>query len=160
MEESKLKENKKSNVGLIVFLIILVLGLVGYICYDKFIAVNNNLRCAKETCNCSNKKSSSTESVSVRVYRFFGYEEGSSPDMYTTLKLYSDGNYEFYINQCEGAGKYTGKYTETDSKISLSGDYENDLKKIDNGNSLDYDGEDSCNGPTGGSFSLESYMLN
>ena len=30
-------EQKKSNIGLIVFLIILVLGLAGYICYDKFL---------------------------------------------------------------------------------------------------------------------------
>jgi hypothetical protein len=29
---------KKGNVGLIVFLVILVLGLAGYICYDKFFA--------------------------------------------------------------------------------------------------------------------------
>ena len=31
-----MEENKKNNTGLIVFLVILVLGLAGYICYDKF----------------------------------------------------------------------------------------------------------------------------
>ena len=41
-------QKKKGNVGLIVFLVILVLGLVGYICYDKFIATNNNLKCKKD----------------------------------------------------------------------------------------------------------------
>ncbi len=52
-------QKKKGNVGLIVFLVILVLGLAGYICYDKFIATNNvpsnNSKCKEDTCNCSNK---------------------------------------------------------------------------------------------------------
>lgn len=35
MEEEKIEEKKKSNAGLIIFLVVLVLGLAGYICYDK-----------------------------------------------------------------------------------------------------------------------------
>ena len=30
------EEKKKNNVGLIIFLILIILGLAGYICYDKF----------------------------------------------------------------------------------------------------------------------------
>ena len=43
-----MEEKKKSNKGLIVLVVVLViilLGLIGYICYDKFMAVedvNNN----------------------------------------------------------------------------------------------------------------------
>ena len=37
-------QKKKGNVGLIVFLVILVLGLAGYICYDKFFSKEDSAK--------------------------------------------------------------------------------------------------------------------
>lgn len=50
MEENKLKEKKKSNVGLIILLVLIVLGLAGYICYDKLYKKEsiNNCKTVKE----------------------------------------------------------------------------------------------------------------
>ena len=162
-------QKKKSNTGLIVFLIILVLGLAGYICYDKIL--NKTSVEIKKDCNCDNKNERSecvceecnetVKTSETRTYRFFGYESDKDPDMYTTLKLYSNGNYDFYINKCSSIERKSGKYEETSNTISLTGDFEYTFKKIDNGNSLEYDFEQiiSCV-ESGGNFSLESYMLN
>ena len=101
-----------------------------------------------------------TTQVTVRTYRFFGYTENSGgPDMYTTLKLYSNKKYELFVNKCSGVQKYTGTYTETDKSVVLAGEIQMTLAK-ENGDNLkfDYDKVLAC-GNSGGSFGLENTVL-
>ena len=165
-------EKEKNNSGLIALVIVLfllVLGLGGYIVYDKVLSnketpTNNTDNEINENTNTSDTNIVENTDVSVRTYRFFGYTTNGSPDMYTTLKLYSDGTYTLYLNNCEGVTKYSGNFTETDTDISLLGEItkliNNDtFKKKSNGNTLEFDfSKIACN-DSGGSFSLESYML-
>ena len=39
--------------------------------------------------------------------------------MYITLKLYSNGNYDYYVNVCLGVTKYSGTYNAIPSFIFL-----------------------------------------
>ena len=101
-----------------------------------------------------------TETTKTRSYRFFGYLEGSSPDQYTTLKLYPDKKYVLYLNMCEGVQKITGTYTENKSNLVLSGGKKATFTKKNNGTSLGYKESDfgGC-ANSGGGFSLESSTL-
>ena len=98
----------------------------------------------------------------VRTYRFFGTVDGSSPDMYTTLKLYSNEKYDFYLNRCSEIVKYSGNYSETNENIILIAnseyDYDICLIKKDNGNYLEF-GTDILVFDSGGKFCLESFAL-
>ncbi len=112
------------------------------------------------TSNDTQTSNVTTNNVSVRTYRFFGYTGDNGPDMYTTLKLYFDGKYDLYVNQCSAIGKYSGTYNETNSNISLTGSKNITFTKEDNGNSLKFNQSDlsSCSS-NGGTFGLESHML-
>ena len=59
MEENNSINNeqpkKKSNTGLIVFFIIIILGLAGYICYDKFLAPQKSIKCSAKSTNSGTK---------------------------------------------------------------------------------------------------------
>lgn len=182
-------ENKnKSSIIVIVILGIVILGLIGYICYDKGLfgkneSANNTEEVEEKVTDKENNNDTEKENdlndkktdqnvidnniqeINIRTYRYFGYLEGHSPDMYTTLKLYSNGNYDYYVNVCSGVTKYSGTYNETNTKISLLGNITTVLSgdisfnKVDNGNSLELNFDNpSCN-ETGGSFSLESHVL-
>ena len=155
-----MEEKKKSNAGLIIFLIIIILGLAGYICYDKFfnkkeISKTEEKEVSKK-CDCSSKSGGQK-----RTYRFFGYDDDKDPDMYTSLVLNSDGEYELYVNQCSFIEKTVGIYKETEDSIVLLGDKEITFPKLNNGNTLDFSktGILKCN-ESSGTFSLDSYMLN
>ena len=143
--------NNDNKLGLyitIAILIILVLSLGSFIVYDKYLSKED---ANDEKCD---------EQVTTKTYRFFGYNTESTPDMYTTLKLYSDGNYAFYINNCEGVTKYSGTYTEDDKSITLTGEKNLKLDKKDAGSSLniDYQTIGACH-DSGGFFSLEEYII-
>ncbi len=112
-------KNKKILLFLLIIFIVSTLSLVIYITYDKILKADSN----KDTSNTLNTKKDSETISEPRTYRFFGYTVDSFEDMYTTLKLYSDGKYTFYTNECEYIGKNSGNYSETDSKIQLSGFY-------------------------------------
>ena len=178
MESSK---NNSSLYVLVGILLVLVLILGGYIVYDKVlsskkIVTDNNVNNITERDNSSETQSNQTnekgdsdkqldnnstaQELSVRTYRFFGYNADSSPDMYTTLKLYSNNKYDFYINNCEGLDKYSGNYTENDTDIILTGSKEITLNKKNDGNTLDFNYSEigACHN-SGGSFSLESSIL-
>ena len=125
-------------------------------CTDCYTTINTN---AGENNN------SMTNQVSLRTYRFFGYSVSDGPDMYTTMKLYSNGEYELYINKCSFIDKLSGNYSETDDNITLIGDNDIVITKKDNGNSLDLvTGLNNANlhicNVTSGNFMLEDYMLN
>lgn len=157
---------KKGQFAILIAVIILGLGgIFGYVKYrldnDKKPEENQQQNDTKQNDKTSEreeeKNSNDKNELSVRTYRFFGYE--SSPDMYTTLKLYSNGKYDFYINECEGVGKYSGTYTESDTAITLTGSKNKVITKKYDGNVLEFDGfADSC-GYSGESFALESCIL-
>lgn len=146
---------EKKNTGLIVLVVILfllVLGFGGFIVYDKL----------SSKCPITEDKEKNNQ-ISTRTYRFFGYTVDTSPDMYTTLKLFSNNKYEFYINECEYIQKYTGQYDETKNEIVLKGNIKGSkelkFQKNTNNSSLNFDTSITCGG-TEGSFDLESSVLN
>ena len=120
----------------------MVIALGGYITYDKLLSnkntmADNNANILTENNNSSDASSEqidgkntnnklancpTMQDTSVITYRFFGYLTNSSPDTYTTLKLYSNNKYDLFVNNCEGITKYSGNYTETNTNISLTGD--------------------------------------
>lgn len=116
-------------------------------------------------CDCPDCSTVNSNQSFVRTYRFFGYSMTDGPDMYTTLKLHSNGKYDLFLNMCSGVDKISGDYVENDVNITLNGEKNIVLSKIDNGNSLDLlNGLKNvdmfvCN-YSSGSFSLEDYMLN
>ena len=159
-----MEEKKKNNTWLILLLVLIILGLTGYVVYDK--ALSKEKVPTKEiNVEVTPKEDNTTNTLTqVRTYRFFGNSEGKTPDMYTTLKLYSDGKYDFFVNNCEGVTKFSGDYIETNDSISLSGEITkltngDNFKKKDNGNSLDFDFSKIACSDSGGIFALESYML-
>ena len=66
---------KKGGSGIIILLILLILGLAGYICYDKFIAKSNDSKCSKDECNCANKANNGAESPSNNLNTKYTYED-------------------------------------------------------------------------------------
>ena len=159
-------ENKKNNSGVIALLIVIIVILLA-LCVlfaTGTISFNSN-RVNNEDANQNVVDNNSAENITTRTYRFFGYNYNAGPDMYTTLKLYSNGKYDYYINECSAIGKFSGSYTETEDKISLFGKittiFSGDIsfKKINNGNTLEFNFNNPSCSETGGSFSLESYML-
>ena len=104
--------------------------------------------------------------INVRTYRYFGYTVDTEPDMYTTLKLYSNGEYEYYINDCSNLMKYNGTYTETDTKIFLYGKITETLSeevsfnKEENGNILKRNFDDFSCINTVEDLTLDTYVLN
>ena len=116
----------------------------------------------KETATTSSKNELdyNTNQIFVRTYRFFGYEANKGPDMYTTLKLFSNNKYEFFVNDCEKVEKYSGIYAETDNSITLCGEANYTFNKKKDGNVLDFAtaNVDVCS-ESGGTFALESYYL-
>lgn len=99
-----------------------------------------------------------TTEVSVRTYRYFGHLEGKSADSYTTLKLYSNGKYDLYVNVCSGVQKYSGNYKETDTSISITGGKNITFTKNDDSLEFDFSKLDACNDP-GVGLTLESAAL-
>lgn len=173
--ENDEKEMTKSKTNWIVTIIACIItGVVVFLVMyfvvgtGKTTESKTNSNSSSATNSASNSNSVSNEStnnnnvqeLSVKTYRFFGYTGEDNADMYTTLKLYSDGTYEFYINNCHGVNKEIGKYTETNNKISLTGDKNMEFNKIENGNTLEFNFEElgACNN-SGGRFSLESSVL-
>lgn len=159
---------KKSIIVLLVLFIISTLALGGFIIYDKVLKTESDNSVNKTTDNEKkqekdekDEKKDEEKNSEPRTYRFFGYTTESSPDMYTTLKLYSNGLYIFYTNECSSISKNIGNYSETNSSIQLSGDLDITLNKKDNGNYLEFDAEEigACVG-SNSSFTLESYILN
>ncbi len=113
------------------------------------------------TSNTTQSTNNNCNAVSVRTYRFFGYTVGNDPDMYTTLKLYSNGKYDLYVNACSHIEKTSGNYKETDASIALMGAKKITFTKKGQGTYLEFDFAklDACNN-SGGTFSLESSKLN
>ena len=126
---------KKSNTGLIVFLVILVLGLAGYICYDKFIATNNvpsnDLKCKKDTCDCSNTVNNDTvinnndtdaeytyEDV-AGYYTFTKLIEGRDEDYNAELYLFEDGTVRFQQGP-DASNGYVGNYVIDGDTIKIT----------------------------------------
>lgn len=99
-----------------------------------------------------------TTEVSVRTYRYFGHLEGKSEDSYTTLKLYSNGKYDLYVNVCSGVQKYSGNYKETDTSISITGGKNITFTKNDDSLEFDFSKLAACNDP-GVGLTLESAAL-
>ncbi len=116
---------------------------------------NNNVN----TENNQNKDNNEVQMVSVRTYRFFGYTEDFGPDMYTTLKFYSNSKYELFVNNCHGVTRFAGTYKETDKDFTLTGEKNiNFIKANDGSLKFDVTKLGTCNDPTG-RFSLESKIL-
>ena len=84
------EENKKSNMGIIVFLVILVLGLAGYICYDKFL-----------------KKEPTT------------IEEKQSNDLYEIKSLKSYELYEAFYDDEKGYLTDDDKITKDNANVNI-----------------------------------------
>ena len=176
--------NSESYKGLVAFLVIIIVGLVGFIGYDKLIKkdkeegkkdsntnvvesnsnTTSNIESNSNTNTTSNvesnvtSNSNTTEQLTVRSYRFFGNLEGKDADMYTTLKLYSNNKYVLYANVCSGVKKYSGTYTATKDKITFTGDLKTSFAKDGDSLKFDYSKVNVCNN-TGGNFSLESAAL-
>ncbi len=158
-------KNYKNNPLLVIVTIVLAtttIGLVINFFYGAFNEKRTSFSSYIESCETSTeaddakKDVSVTENTTTRTYRFFGMNTESAPDMYTALKLNSDGKYIFYINNCEGVTKYIGEYTETNNVVRLTGEMTLDLEKTENGTILKFDLEKAgvCH-DSGGSFSLE-----
>ena len=134
-----MEEKKKSNVGLIVFLVILVLGLAGYICYDKFLSTNNNLKCKENKCNCSNTANNDTEITNNDTNAKYTYEDiagiyeckvvptkeeapDGDVDNFTyngELDLLSDGTI-YFTDGIMSASGYIGNYVIDGNQIKVT----------------------------------------
>ena len=160
-------EKEKSNKGLIIILIVIIallLCVIGYLLFGKGEDTKTNAPVTtpevEDNTTTTTKTEEEEKQITVRTYRFFGFDEESGPDMYTTLKLFSNKKYEFYVNNCSEILKYSGDYTETTDFITLKGDVNYKFDKRDNGNTLDFKGAnvEICQ-DSGGGFLLESYAL-
>ena len=121
MEENKLKEKKKSNIWLIVFLIILVLGLAGYICYDKFYKKEPVNNCKKEPVNNCKTVNEDTKELTD--------EETWEKELNDTL--YDSSKYiELYNAKCSGNDIFCFTYQYLDSLIQSFDENVEDNKNI------------------------------
>lgn len=159
----------KSLIGILIVIIALLICIIVYLLVGRENISNpigdnstTTITTTKETATISSKNDLdyNTNQIFVRTYRFFGYEANKGPDMYTTLKLYSNNKYEFFVNDCERVAKYSGNFIETDNLITLSGEANYTFNKKKDGNVLDFAtaNVDVCS-ESGGTFALESYYL-
>lgn len=159
----------KRLIGVLVAIIALLICIIVYLLLVK--EKNSNTTYNNSTTTITTTKATITTTtkneldnninqISIRTYRFFGYDVNKGPDMYTTLKLYSNNKYEFFINDCERVEKYSGNFIETDNLITLSGEANYTFNKKKDGNVLDFAtaNVDVCS-ESGGTFALESYYL-
>lgn len=162
MEQEK---RVKRLIGVLVVIIALLICIIVYLLLGKEKNINttyNNSTTTKAmiTTTTKNELDNNINQISIRTYKFFGYDVNKGPDMYTTLKLYSNNKYEFFINDCERVEKYSGNFIETDNLITLSGEANYTFNKKKDGNVLDFAtaNVDVCS-ESGGTFALESYYL-
>lgn len=155
------KQTTNSNLYIIITILCVAVSILGCYIFFNQSPNENEISTNNTTDNTTKTENTGNQDQSVRTYRFFGYTTNNGPDMYTTLKLYSNGKYDFYVNNCEGVNKLSGTYTETETSLTLNGEKNIIFPKKSNGNELDYEASNagSC-GNISGSFMLESYMLN
>ena len=120
MENENVIVKQKSNKGVIIVLIILVLGLCSYIAYDKFVA--NNTKTTNTTTETTTKDETKITKdlyindmvtyVNDGTYAFYGYIDngyllykyGKSNDQYSPYTISDDNSY--YIPDNNNLNKY------------------------------------------------------
>ena len=82
-----MEEKKKSNVGLIICLVIIILGLVGYICYDKFFD-------KKEPAKTDEKEKANTAEENYEAYYQILNERMPRTMCYEFSELYQESGFK------------------------------------------------------------------
>ncbi len=139
---------KKGNAGLIVFLVILVLGLAGYICYDKFLAPQKSVKCSAKSTDAGNKDLKEEKYQEVKYtyedlagyYTFTKLITERDEDYDAELYLFKDGTIRFQQGP-DASNGYIGNYIIEDDEIKVTkwlntGSY-SDLRIIDKADSTE-----------------------
>ena len=122
-----MEEKKNNNIGLIIFLILIILGLAGYICYDKFIA-NNETKCLINNNGQVPNKAQKDEPVFTYdiISGIFEYKVDYKPEgtddlfsYFANLYLLEDGTIRFNQGD-QAANGYVGNYIIDNDELKIT----------------------------------------
>ena len=115
------QENTKNNTWLIIILILLVLGLTGYIVYDKVLSKEE---VPTEEINVEvTEKGENKKNIFKDIIGKYYYSDGIYPcgaEEYTELVLNQDGTFKYNRSgACAEGERMEGTYALTENKIKL-----------------------------------------
>ena len=119
MEQTDFKQREHRLILLLSIVIVIALGLGGYIAYDKFIGEEPKCEDNRDRCR---DLTPDPEEAHVGIY-YPVFEDGildeEDPGRLGYIKLNADGTYSNLYNMCEGGYIFGGKYYIDGNKLTL-----------------------------------------